>query len=166
MTGRVGRSIPLENAAGMILPQRHADAPLLVRTNDASKAHRTLSTKFLRAVNDAWDSHGDAVLDRLALEHPQVFAPMVARLVQVCQRLICIVGRTSGPPVLIFSARSAGRREPGGETGRQIKTDSNRGSAKMLTRSHAMCLSIRPMITASRLYGPAPAETTMISITA
>ena len=43
-----------------------------------------------------------------------------------------MVGRTSGPPVLIFSARSAGRREPGGETGRQIKTDSNRGSAKML----------------------------------
>jgi hypothetical protein len=67
----------------MILPQRHADAPLLVRTNDASKAHRALSTKFLRAVNDAWDRHGDAVLDRLALEYPQVFAPMVARLVQV-----------------------------------------------------------------------------------
>ena len=33
-------------------------------------------------------------------------------------------------------------------------------------RYHATCLLIRPRIRASRLYGPAPAETTKISIKA
>jgi hypothetical protein len=34
------------------------------------------------------------------------------------------------------------------------------------TRRHATCLFIRPRIRASRLYGPAPAEMTMINIKA
>ena len=33
-------------------------------------------------------------------------------------------------------------------------------------RCHPTCLFIRPRITASRLYGPAPAETTMINMKA
>jgi hypothetical protein len=39
--------------------------------------------RFLHAVNRAWDKHGDQVLERLATEYPQVFGPLVARLVQV-----------------------------------------------------------------------------------
>jgi hypothetical protein len=34
------------------------------------------------------------------------------------------------------------------------------------TRCHPTCLSIRPRINESRLYGPAPAEMTTINITA
>jgi hypothetical protein len=57
--------------------------PQLVRSHDAVNEHRTLSVKFLHAVNKAWDKHGDQVLDTLATQYPQVFGPMVARLVHV-----------------------------------------------------------------------------------
>jgi hypothetical protein len=53
----------------------------LVRMPNATEAHRTLSVRFLHAINKAWDKHGDQVLDTLATQYPQVFGPMVARLV-------------------------------------------------------------------------------------
>ena len=69
--------------AALVLAGKRGSRLRLVRMPNATEAHRTLSVRFLHAINKAWDKHGDQVLDTLATQYPQVFGPMVARLVQV-----------------------------------------------------------------------------------
>jgi hypothetical protein len=74
---------PISSTA-LMMPEHNRNPFSLMRTHpDAVNAHRSLSTEFVADVHACWKVHGKQVLETLAKEYPQVFGPMVAKMVHV-----------------------------------------------------------------------------------